>query len=107
MIKVYIASPYSVGDVARNVGHSFDVANELMFHGFVPYAPLWVHFMHMYYPHPDEVWMTFDLEWLRACDCVLRIPGESKGADREVEIARAEDIPVFYSMNELRKKYGK
>ena len=35
------------------------------------------------------------------CDAVLRLPGESKGADNEVRVAKANKIPVFYSIDAL------
>jgi hypothetical protein len=38
---------------------------------------------------------------LSRCDAVLRIPGESKGADEDVRIARAAGLPVFYSVEEI------
>ena len=34
---------------------------------------------------------------LTRCDAVLRIPGESKGADQGVRIARERGLPVFRS----------
>jgi hypothetical protein len=34
MIKVYIASPYTIGDVAVNVRHQIDAADELMSSGY-------------------------------------------------------------------------
>jgi hypothetical protein len=38
---------------------------------------------------------------LTRCDAVLRIPGESKGADQDVRIARERGIPVFHSVEEI------
>jgi hypothetical protein len=35
------------------------------------------------------------------CDAVLRLPGESKGADTDVCIARKNNINVFYSLDEI------
>jgi hypothetical protein len=46
-IKVYIASPYTLGDVAVNVKRQLDCADELMNAGFAPFAPLYSHFQHM------------------------------------------------------------
>jgi hypothetical protein len=41
------------------------------------------------------------MEWLAVCDCVLRLPGESKGADAEVKFAQEIGKPVYYSIAEL------
>ena len=38
---------------------------------------------------------------LRRCDAVLRIPGPSRGADNDVELARALGLPVYTDVNDL------
>jgi len=38
---------------------------------------------------------------LTRCDAVLRIPGESKGADQDVRVAREHGLPVFHSVEEI------
>ncbi|MBS1504516.1 MAG: DUF4406 domain-containing protein [Bacteroidetes bacterium] len=35
------------------------------------------------------------------CDAILRIPGESKGADQDIEVARQLGIRVCYSLEEI------
>lgn len=106
MIKVYIASPYTKGDIAQNVKRQMDVADELMNAGFYPYIPLLTHFQHMIHPRPWGDWMKFDQEWVLSCNVVLRLPGESVGADREVELADRTGIPVFHSIDALVKAMG-
>jgi hypothetical protein len=101
MKKVYIASPYTLGDVAVNVKVQMDCANELIGLGFAPYVPLLSHFLHMANPRPYEDWTRIDKEWVIACDYVLRLPGESKGADEEVRLAVLHGIPVACSVSEL------
>lgn len=105
MIRVYIASPYTKGDVAVNVRTQLEMANKLMDFGFAPFAPLYSHFQHMAFPRPYEDWIKIDLEWVKVCDAVLRLPGESKGADGEVEFAEQLEIPIFYSLEELDTFY--
>lgn len=105
MIKVYIASPYTIGDTGENVKLQLDVFDELLTAGFIPFAPLWSHFQHIIHPRPYEDWVKFDNEWVLACNCVLRIGGESKGADGEVQLAKDYDIPIFYSVGELITYY--
>ena len=100
-IKVYIASPYTLGDVAVNVKLQIDTADILMNHGFYPFVPLYSHFQHMAHPRHYTDWIENDLLWLEACDCLLRLGGESKGADDEVKHAKELGLPIFYSTNEL------
>lgn len=38
---------------------------------------------------------------LERCDAVFRIPGESRGADQDVSIARERSLPVFYNLKEV------
>jgi hypothetical protein len=100
-IKVYIASPYSIGDQAINVKMQIDMADQLMTLGFAPFVPLLSHFQHMIHPRPYQDWVDIDLEWVKACDCVLRLPGESKGADGEVALAGELSMPVFYEIRDM------
>ena len=98
---VYIASPYTKGDVALNVRESLLAADQVAQMGYLPLAPLLSHFWHMLCPHPYGFWMELDLEWILHCDCVLRLPGESAGADAEVAFARLHGVPVYYSIEGL------
>lgn len=38
---------------------------------------------------------------LQHCDAVLRLPGESTGADQDVAIARERGIPVYTDIDEI------
>lgn len=97
MIKIYIASAYTLGDVAINVKNQLDIADKLMNNGFAPFVPLFSHFQHMAHPRHYTDWIKLDLEWIESCDCVLRLEGESTGADGEVEYAKKLGIPVFFA----------
>lgn len=101
MITVYIASPYTKGDPLTNVNVSFDVALELIELGFAPFAPLHSHYLEERKPQPYETWMKLDEEWVLRCDCLLRLPGESSGADREVAFAKENGMLVFSSIDDL------
>lgn len=52
-------------------------------------------------PITHTEWLQIDLAWVEMADAVLRLPGESKGADMEEEHATDNMIPVFYNMEEL------
>lgn len=95
MKKIYIASPYTKGDVAVNVKRQIDCADELMNLGYAPFAPLYSHFQHMAHPRAYEDWVRIDLVWVTVCDALLRLDGESVGADGEVRYARDHNIPVY------------
>ena len=107
MIKVYISSPYSLGSVELNVRKQIDASNELMNNGIAAFVPLLYHYQEIIHTRDYDDWMNMLICWLPVCDCLLRLPGESKGADVEVAKAIELDIPVFYSIEELIKFYNK
>ena len=100
--KVYIAGPYSRGDVADNVRTAIEAANEINQMGAVPYVPHLTHFWDLMTPKSYKWWLWYDLQWLVTCDMLVRLPGLSKGADQEVEEAKCLGMLVFYGLEELR-----
>lgn len=102
-MRIYVAGPYTKGDVAVNVRNAILAGNNLRALGHAPYIPHLTHFWHMLIPHDIDYWYKVDLEWLDACDGLLRLPGESAGADNEVKYAHGIGIPVFYSIDEIYK----
>jgi hypothetical protein len=93
---IYIASTYSIGNKLQNVMRSMRIADKLISLGHYPYCPLLNHFQNKYFPREESEWLALDIVWLKKCDIVLRLPGESSGADREVKVAKVAGIPVIY-----------
>ena len=100
-MKVFIAAPYTEGDVAMNVKRAIDAADMLLDAGYLPFVPHLTHFWHIISPKPYKVWTALDLEFLPLCDAVLRLSGDSDGADDEVALARKLGIPVYYKIMDL------
>lgn len=96
--RIYIAGPYTTGDVARNVRNAYKAANRLADLGFAPFVPHATHFWHMLFPREYEFWLELDNQFLPCCAAVLRLPGESNGADKEVARAESLALPVFTSI---------
>jgi hypothetical protein len=94
-IRVYISGPYSTGDQAENVARAMTVWHRLVDLGFHPYCPHLTHFLHMQRQRPYDEWIAFDLDEIESQDVVLRLPGESKGADKETERAIDLLMPVI------------
>ena len=97
---VYVASPYTVGDVAVNVRINIEAADELARAGLIPFVPLLHHFWHLVVPHQYDFWTALDMAWLERCDAIVRLAGPSKGADAEVKRAQELGLPVYYSIEE-------
>jgi hypothetical protein len=87
--------------VAQNVKNAIDAADRLLAKGHAPYVPHLTHFWHLVSAHPWETWIKLDLEYLLLCDAVLRLPGESVGADKEVEVALKAGMFVYYDMESV------
>jgi hypothetical protein len=106
MITVYIAGPYTLGDVGKNVHNMLKVTDELITLGFCPIAPLLFHYQHIFHPREYEKWMEIDLELVKRSDVLLRLHGKSPGANKEVLIAKRFGIPVVKTITELIDKVG-
>ena len=101
-IKVYVAGPLtSSGRVTANVHRAAMIADELLDLGFAVYVPYWNAVQDMIAPRDYDFWLAHDLEWLAVCDVLLRLPGDSPGADAEVHRARELGKYVYFDIEEL------
>lgn len=98
---VYLATPYSIGDPCVNVNKAVKIAEQVVEEGHTPMLPILSHLWHLISPHDYSYWMNIDKELIKKADKVLRISGESNGADMEVQIAKHLNIPVVYSVKDL------
>lgn len=105
-MKVYVAGPITKGDQFLNVRAAFDAASQLLRAGHTPFVPHANCFWHMIHPESYEDWCRWDNEWLLACDAVVRLSGDSPGADAEVALAMRNQIPVWYSVEGLLEWTG-
>jgi hypothetical protein len=103
--RVYVAGPYTTGDVAVNVRNAYEAANRLADFGFAPFVPHATHFWHMLFPRPYEFWLDLDNQFLPFCQALLRLPGPSGGADKEVQLAQTLGISVFTEIDDLVKHF--
>jgi hypothetical protein len=92
---VYVAGPYSTGDQVINTRNAVQMALALLGVGLVPICPHLSMLAHLISPQPYEFWMAWDFAMLERCDALLRLPGESSGADREVARAHDLHLPIF------------
>lgn len=95
MLYVYIAGPYTKGNVNENVRRAILAGERVKQLGFTPFVPHLYHLWDIVSPQPYDYWMQLDFNWLSKCDVLMRIPGESRGADQEVEFAEAHGKPVL------------
>lgn len=105
--RIYVAGPISRGDLAHNIQQAREAGDRLLKAGFAPFVP---HLSVFWSGNTPEVlpagttaedWYAVDLPWVAASDAVLRLPGESVGADKEVALAIELGIPVYYNLDAL------
>lgn len=106
-LRIYVAGPISKGDLRHNIQQARDASVALMKAGFAPFCPHLTCYMAGDTPEVlpcntvHEDWYGIDLPWVAVCDGLLRLPGESTGADLEVQCAGQNAIPVYHSVDEL------
>ena len=101
-MKIYVAGPYTNGDVAENVSNAIFYGDEILNKGHIPFIPHLTHFWHFKHWHPYQAWIDYDLEWLKVCDGFIRIPGTSKGAAKEEIEARRLGLQIFTSLAQIK-----
>lgn len=99
--KVYVAGPISQGNREQNVNNAMIAAAELIRRGYAPLVPQLTHYMDPAGLLPHSTWMEVDLPWVAVADCVLRLPGPSRGADLEVEFAKERSIRIVHAISAL------
>jgi len=99
---IFIAGPYAKPDPVINTRNAILAAEEVLKRGHIPYIPHLCHLWHLVSPHEEGFWSEYDLKFLPLCHAILRLPGESKGADKEVRIAEEElFLTVFRDIDEI------
>jgi len=100
-MRVYIAGPISLGDRVANIRQAILAADRALRAGHTPFIPHLDFLWELVVESPYETRMSYDHEWIKVCDALIRLPGESKGADREVVWARELGIPVYFGIDEF------
>lgn len=99
---VYIAGPYANPDPVLNTRRAFEAGLAIYEVSgcpvIVPHLTLLGHAM---FPRDVEFWYEFDLAQLAKCDLMLRLPGDSTGADREEQCALELGMPIWYSLEDM------
>ncbi len=104
-IHVYVAGPISKGNMLLNTRNGILKSDQLMRYGFVPFVPFLTSFWETVSPKEYEEWLAYDFAWILKCDALFRMDGISPGADREVAHARANGIPVFFDIEDLKNAF--
>jgi hypothetical protein len=114
-LMILIAGPYrsgTGGDPERavaNLARLEEAAWPIFQAGHVPMIGEWVALPVLHSagatslddPLAEQVLYPAAERLLQHCDGVLRLPGESRGADQDVAIARERGLPVWYRVEDV------
>ncbi|MGK5684692.1 DUF4406 domain-containing protein [Actinoplanes sp. URMC 104] len=112
---ILIAGPYRSGTgddpglLAANLARLEEAAWPIFQLGHVPMIGEWVALpvlrgggaTSVADPLAKEVLYPTAERLLQHCDAVLRLPGESTGADQDVAIAQERGLPVYYRVEDI------
>ena len=106
---IYIAGPISNGETVDredwmpNIVKACEVGAKIIELGHNPIVPHLAYYLeeHSGVEFSYEDWMRVDFGLIRASDALLRMEGESRGADREVTYARQIGRQVFRGLDEI------
>lgn len=106
-LHIYVAGPmYGGGYLDNNIKAALKVATLITEFGAIPFVPHLYTFWNFIEEQHRDVWLKYDKAWLRKCDGMLRIDGESPGSTLEEKWAGDWDIPVLHlpTVEEIRRQ---
>ena len=112
---IYLAGPMALGYLDGLI-HAAEATQRLWEEKRqIAYSPYGMLFHNMRFGNPGmatpgtpdyEEMMEYCFETILRCGAILRLPGKSSGADREVEFARDNNIPVYISVDQVPEFIG-
>jgi hypothetical protein len=111
-LLILIAGPYRSGTngdparIAQNLARLEEASGPIFRLGHIPMIGEWVALPVLRTLDPadaesGDVMYETAQRLLSHCDAVLRLPGESAGADKDVEIAQELGLPVYRTLEEI------
>ena len=113
-LMILIAGPYRSGTgddpdlMARNLARLEEAAWPIFAAGHIPMIGEWVALpvlrsagAEVTDPLAADVMYPTAQRLLERCDAVLRLPGESTGADQDVAIAESRGLPVYHRLEDV------
>jgi hypothetical protein len=98
-LYVYIAGPYTAPNPVVNTREAIIAGERVRSAGHYPFVPHLNLLWELIQPLPYACWLDLDIAFLKKCDALIRLPGHSPGADREVDIAEKLYLAVYSSVD--------
>jgi len=93
---IYLAGPITRPDPMANAHTACNIATAMVDAGFTPFVPQCSIIWQTIQPRPWAWWLEYDFRILANCSLLMRIPGESQGADAEIKEAKRIGVPVVF-----------
>jgi hypothetical protein len=112
MKKIYVAGSYNADNIVAaldNMRIGMRKGLEVLLEGFIPFVPWFdYHFQLMLRDGETltkEDYYKYSIEWLKVCDALLVVNyrNGSVGTQMEIDYAKEHNIPVFFSIEELKE----
>lgn len=114
-LMILVAGPYRSGTnddpvlMQKNLAYLESVTLDLFRAGHLPVIGEWValpllHLAGSKVPGDgpyEEILYPVAARLLQKCDAILRLEGESKGADEDVRIGRERGLRIFYKLSDV------
>lgn len=96
MKLIYLSGPITKGNRNQHFYRSCEAQRVLMAAGYAVVNPMLSIVMPSAWQAdmPHEQWLKMDLAIIERCDMIVRLPGESIGADMETDHAILRGLPV-------------
>jgi hypothetical protein len=112
MKRIYVAGAYSddnVISIFSNMRVGIRASTEVLLAGYAPYCP-WLDYHYNLMLRGGETlsvmnFYNYSMSWLEVSDAILVLPNSenSVGTQNEIERAKELEIPIFYSLSDLKQ----
>jgi hypothetical protein len=112
-LRVYVCGAYSGPDVITiqgNIRRGLRLSIEVLQAGMAPFSPWNDWTFGVIADIPLTTFYSYSMAWLEAAEAVLVVPvraEKSKGTQAEIARAKELNIPVFYTLSELKEWHAK
>ena len=114
-LRIYVAGPYSCENRCQPLGvdlvfmrRGLETSVELLKRGYAPFCP-WLDYLFQLVSNGNGLqrvdYYEYSIAWLLASDAmfVTELRKCSNGTKNEIMVAEKENIPIFWTINELEK----